>query len=111
MTEYTDKNRIVVKIGDIIKYDEPNSNKWGKAIYEIVYHRGELAGVLRVGYPYWTFDEQHTPLRLIFFCIKPDTVMIDSEIIGNIQKNADMLTIAYAEILFPNIIPIVKSIK
>jgi hypothetical protein len=37
--------------------------------------------------------------------------MIDSEIIGNIQKNADMLTIAYAEILFPNIIPIVKTIK
>ena len=103
MTKYTDRNGVAVKEGDIIKYDEYNTSKWGKAIYEIVQHKGELAGVCRISYPYWTYDESNHPLRLAAFCIKPDTVMVDSEVIGNIRTNPEMLTVEYADYLFPGL--------
>ena len=103
MIEYTDKNGKIVKLGDIIKYDENNSSKYGKAVYVIVENKSELAGVLQAGYPYWTLNETPHPIRLAAFCVKPDTIMIDSEVIGNIKKNPEMITVEYAKVLFPDI--------
>ena len=103
MTQYTDKNGKIVKLGDIIKYDEGGLSKYGKAVYVIVENKSELAGLLKVGYPFWTLNMRENPIRLAAFCVKPDTIMIDSEVIGNIKTNPEMLSPEYAAKLFPNI--------
>lgn len=101
--EYTDQVGTIVKKGDILKYCEGNSNRYGSALHEVVEHQNQLCGVHRVGFPFWTLDMKHHPMALKCYCIKPDTKMLDALVIGNVKTNPEMLTVEYAAIIFPEI--------
>ena len=107
MIEYTDKNGVVVKSGDILKYDQQDECRYGKSIDEVILVDGELCGVQRIAFPFWTVtgnvDADALPLRV--YCLTVDSVpltgiMIDAEVIGNIVDNPEMISIKHTEQIF-----------
>lgn len=101
--EYRDKNGTIVKVGDILKYDEGDG--YAKGLHEVIDIDGELHGVTRIGYPKWSeIDDEPIHLRhytLLGYRDKHDYDLVDAVIIGNIYDNPEMLTVEYAENLWP----------
>ena len=107
MIEYTDKNGVVVKLGDVLKYNQQDECRYGKSIDEVILVDDELCGVQRIAFPFWTetgnVDANALPLRA--YCLTVDSVpltgiMIDAEVIGNIADNPGMISIEHAEQIF-----------
>ena len=100
MTQYTDKKGKPVNLGDILKYDEGNDGKYGRALHEVVDSTRGIAGIHRFAFPVIPQDRTHHPMLLKCYCDKNDTILTDVEVIGNVRKNPEMLTAEYAAKLF-----------
>jgi len=100
---YTDKHGAVIKIGDVLKWDEDAGPGYGRSIHEVIEIGGELFCVMRVGYPAWTELKDEEPIFIQYFC-RPwiSTECLRAEIIGHISDSIDVMTAEKAWELWPD---------
>ncbi|MCP4494081.1 MAG: hypothetical protein GY820_43280 [Gammaproteobacteria bacterium] len=98
--KYFDRNATPVNIGDILYYDEGEG--YSKGIHEVVLDNGQLCGKTHLYNGLtneWEFNNDHSKLvelKHYTFCSQGDE-LYHAEIIGNIDRNSEMLTLKWVE--------------
>ena len=99
---YTDKHGAVIKIGDVLKWDEGRGPDYGRSIHEVIDVDGVLHAVMRVGYPAWSVLNDEEPIDLKHFAQRSTTECLCAEIIGHTSDVVDSMTVEKAWELWPD---------
>jgi hypothetical protein len=104
-TGYIDKESKPVKVGDILFYNE--CMPYAESIHVVEEIDGEFCGRTVVG----NYDRSYfiakddTPTNLIFYTNRhagqEEKILNDATVIGNVNDSPEMLTVEYANKLFP----------
>ncbi len=100
--KYFDRNATPINVGDILYCDDGTGESYTKGIYEVVLYYGQLCGKMHLHNDItneWEVNNEYfgTICLKNFTSFSKGDKLNDAEIIGNIDRNSEMLTLEWVE--------------